>query len=74
MNMKKWIAAAIACSALTLSACGGQSKDAAASPAANTGKVYRVASNAEFAPFEWPKKAILKSNSNTSLGTVSFPL
>ena len=51
MNMKKWIAAAIACSALTLSACGGQSKDAA-SPAANTGKVYRVASNAEFAPFE----------------------
>ena len=52
MNMKKWIAAAIACSALTLSACGGQSKDAAASPAANTGKVYRVASNAEFAPFE----------------------
>lgn len=51
MNMKKWIAAALACSALALSACGGQGKDAAA-PAANPGKVYRVASNAEFAPFE----------------------
>lgn len=51
MNMKKWIAAALACSALALSACGGRGKDAAA-PAANPGKVYRVASNAEFAPFE----------------------
>ncbi|CKL13911.1 Uncharacterised protein [Neisseria meningitidis] len=27
MNMKKWIAAALACSALALSACGGQGKD-----------------------------------------------
>ncbi|MGN6862245.1 basic amino acid ABC transporter substrate-binding protein, partial [Neisseria sp. P0021.S004] len=31
MNMKKWIAAALACSALALSACGGQSKDASSS-------------------------------------------
>lgn len=53
MNMKKWIAAAIACSALTLGACGGQSKDnSAAAPATNPDKVYRVAMNAEFAPFE----------------------
>lgn len=37
MNMKKWIAAALACSALALSACGGQGKDAAA-PAANPAK------------------------------------
>lgn len=26
MNMKKWIAAALACSALALSACGGRGK------------------------------------------------
>ncbi|QEY24261.1 basic amino acid ABC transporter substrate-binding protein [Neisseria animalis] len=52
MNMKKWIAAAVACSALVLGACGGQSKDSAAAPAANPDKVYRVAMNAEFAPFE----------------------
>ncbi|MRN38709.1 basic amino acid ABC transporter substrate-binding protein [Neisseria sp. N95_16] len=54
MNMKKWIAAAIACSALTLGACSGQSKDttAAAPAAADPNKVYRVAMNAEFAPFE----------------------
>ena len=51
MNMKKWISAALACSALALGACGGQSKDAAA-PAAGGEKVYRVAANAEFAPFE----------------------
>ncbi|OSI22023.1 basic amino acid ABC transporter substrate-binding protein [Neisseria dumasiana] len=50
MNMKKWIAAAVACSAFALSACGGQtgeSKQAAAGE-----KVYRIATNAEFAPFE----------------------
>ncbi|PSJ79498.1 basic amino acid ABC transporter substrate-binding protein [Neisseria iguanae] len=54
MNMKKWIAAAITCSALTLGACGGQSKDnaGAAPAAAGPDKVYRVAMNAEFAPFE----------------------
>lgn len=54
MNMKKWIAAAIACSALTLGACGGQSKDSgtAQTSAANADKVYRVGMNAEFAPFE----------------------
>ncbi|WP_373752976.1 basic amino acid ABC transporter substrate-binding protein [Neisseria weixii] len=54
MNMKKWMAAAIACSALTLVACGGQSKDTtgAAPAAADPNKVYRVAMNAEFAPFE----------------------
>ncbi|MDO1510305.1 MULTISPECIES: basic amino acid ABC transporter substrate-binding protein [unclassified Neisseria] len=47
MNMKKWIAAAVACSALALGACGGKGETAA-----NTDKVYRVAMNAEFAPFE----------------------
>ena len=48
MNMKKWLATALACSALALTACGGQSNNASA-PA---DKVYRVGSNAEFAPFE----------------------
>ena len=48
MNMKKWLATALACSALALTACGGQSDNASA-PA---DKVYRVGSNAEFAPFE----------------------
>lgn len=58
MNMKKWMSALIACSALALGACGGQSQEAAAdkaapaAPAAAEGKVYRVAMNAEFAPFE----------------------
>ncbi|WP_373796678.1 basic amino acid ABC transporter substrate-binding protein [Neisseria dentiae] len=51
MNMKKWIAAAIACSALALGACGGQS-GGSASTSAGADKVYRVATNAEFAPFE----------------------
>ena len=41
MNMKKWIAAALACSALALSACDGQSKDASSS-APKADKVYRV--------------------------------
>ena len=48
MNIKKWLATALACSALALTACGGQSNNASA-PA---DKVYRVGSNAEFAPFE----------------------
>ena len=47
MNMKKWLATALACSALALTACGGQSNNASA-PA---DKVYRVGSNAEYAPF-----------------------
>lgn len=51
MNMKKWIAAAIACSVLALGACGGQS-GGSASTGAGADKVYRVATNAEFAPFE----------------------
>lgn len=53
MNMKKWIAAALTCSALTLGACGGQTQSGTgSSAAANPDKVYRVAMNAEFAPFE----------------------
>ena len=55
MNMKKWLALAVACSTLTLGACGGKTETAAGSasaPAAASGKVYRVAMNAEFAPFE----------------------
>lgn len=51
--MKKWLAAAFACSALMLGACGGQSSNTgAAASADNSNKVYRVAMNAEFAPFE----------------------
>ena len=50
MNMKKWIAAALACSTLALSACGGQS--GGTEQAAGSEKTYRVATNAEFAPFE----------------------
>ncbi|MCS4533467.1 basic amino acid ABC transporter substrate-binding protein [Neisseria montereyensis] len=55
MNIKKWMSTAIACSVLALSACGGQSTDnqeATASNGTATEKVYRVATNAEFAPFE----------------------
>ena len=53
MKMKKWLAAAFACSALMLGACGGQSSNTgAAASADNSNKVYRVAMNAEFAPFE----------------------
>ena len=55
MNMKKWLALAVACSSLTLGACGGKTETAAGgassvAPAAD--KVYRVGMNAEFAPFE----------------------
>ncbi|MDO4998433.1 MAG: basic amino acid ABC transporter substrate-binding protein [Neisseria sp.] len=57
MNLKKWLTLAVACSALTLGACGGQktesSASAPASAAAADGKVYRVGMNAEFAPFEF---------------------
>ncbi|WP_274584218.1 basic amino acid ABC transporter substrate-binding protein [Neisseria leonii] len=53
MNMKKWLAGALACSVLFMAGCGGQSASQQASaPAAAEGKVYRVAMNAEFAPFE----------------------
>lgn len=54
MNMKKWLSVALACSVLTLGACGGQKSQetATSAPAAAEGKVYRVGMNAEFAPFE----------------------
>ncbi|MDO5058439.1 MAG: basic amino acid ABC transporter substrate-binding protein [Neisseria sp.] len=57
MNMKKWLSAALACSVLTLGACGGQKaqENAASAPAAES-KVYRVGMNAEFAPFEFLDK------------------
>ncbi|OAM26879.1 MULTISPECIES: basic amino acid ABC transporter substrate-binding protein [Eikenella] len=66
MNMKKWLATALACSAMALSGCGNSGStqqasqpaagsDAAASTASAPaeGKVLRVATNAEFAPFEF---------------------
>ena len=62
MSMKKWLATALACSAL-LTACGGQGQNqsqgqASASAGAQGGeKVYRVAMNAEFAPFEFMDSA-----------------
>ena len=62
MNMKKWLATALACSAIALSGCGNsgstqqasQPADANASGASapSSEKVLRVATNAEFAPFE----------------------
>ena len=59
MNMKKWLSITLACSALSLSACGGKTETAqnkpaegSSAPAAAEGKTYRVAMNAEFAPFE----------------------
>ena len=62
MNMKKWLATALACSAIALSGCGNsgstqqasQPADANASGASAPGseKVLRVVINAEFAPFE----------------------
>ncbi|WP_107687822.1 basic amino acid ABC transporter substrate-binding protein [Neisseria wadsworthii] len=48
MNMKKWLAATLMCSALVLGGCGGQGQ----SGGQKADKVYRVAMNAEFAPFE----------------------
>lgn len=57
MNMKKWLATALACSGLLLAACSGgnqssnTSTDGSASAAA-TDKTYTVGMNAEFAPFE----------------------
>ena len=64
MNMKKWLATALACSAIALSGCGnsGGTQQASQPADANAGasgasapggeKVLRVATNAEFAPFE----------------------
>lgn len=62
MFAQKWLATALSCSVLALSACGGNqgSSTPASSAPANpssasvpaAGKVYRVAMNAEFAPFE----------------------
>ncbi|MGF6148347.1 Putative ABC transporter arginine-binding protein 2 precursor [Kingella potus] len=56
MNIKQWIATAAA--ATLLAACGGQGQSEntaapAASAAPQADKVYRVAANAEFAPFEF---------------------
>ena len=64
--MNKWLAAAVSCVALSLTACGdsnSSNQTAAPAPASDTnststasapasGKVLRVAMNAEFAPFE----------------------
>ncbi|MDO4433818.1 MAG: basic amino acid ABC transporter substrate-binding protein [Alysiella sp.] len=67
MLLNKWFATALSCAAFSLTACGGQNNTAStpaapstpatpasvvASAPATTGKVYRVAMNAEFAPFE----------------------
>lgn len=54
MNMKKWLTAALACSVFALAACGGSNTEKTSAPAqsASSEKVYRVAMNAEFAPFE----------------------
>ncbi|HFC8536982.1 basic amino acid ABC transporter substrate-binding protein [Neisseria bacilliformis] len=57
MNIKQWIATAAA--AALLAACGGQQNQtgnaaASSAPAApQEGKIYRVGTNAEFAPFEF---------------------
>lgn len=53
--MKTWLAAGISCAVLALAGCGGgtSSGGAASAPASGgNGKVFRVAMNAEFAPFE----------------------
>ncbi|MDO4640233.1 MAG: basic amino acid ABC transporter substrate-binding protein [Neisseria sp.] len=53
MSMRKWLGAVCVCSALVLSGCGGQDKEhGGQASAAGSDKVYRVAMNAEFAPFE----------------------
>lgn len=54
MKIKHWLTAALSVAALGLAACGGEKQDAAQSASAqnNGAKVLRVATNAEFAPFE----------------------
>lgn len=60
MNLKKWLAAVLACSAVALSGCGGNSSNQAAAPAEPAAseaapaepKVLHVGMNAEFPPFE----------------------
>lgn len=60
MNIKKWLAAAVAASSMVLTACGGApqqqaTSEAAPTPASTTGEAsrpLRVAMNAEFPPFE----------------------
>lgn len=53
MKMNKWFASALVCSALALAGCGQNAGDPQkASGTTGEGKVYRVAMNAEFAPFE----------------------
>ena len=49
--MKKWIATALACSVFALSACGGQQQESTQNAASE--RLYTVAMNAEFAPFEF---------------------
>ncbi len=59
MNMKKWLSTAVLFSSMALTACGGGSDSKASvenNPAASEAtqeKTYRVAMNAEFAPFEY---------------------
>lgn len=48
---EKWIATALACSVFALSACGGQQQESTQNAASE--RLYTVAMNAEFAPFEF---------------------
>lgn len=58
MSINKWLATVLSCSVFALAACGGQnaapasSASNASAPVAEEGKTFRVATNAEFAPFE----------------------
>lgn len=58
MNLKKWLATALACSTLALTACGGGNQNSTASSGNtadngnNSAKTFVVGTNAEFAPFE----------------------
>lgn len=57
MFLNKWISTLLSCVALTLAACGGQEQQNTGAShtetvQANADKVYRVAMNAEFSPFE----------------------
>lgn len=57
MLLNKWMSVLLSCVALTLTACGGQEQQNGNSAShiettTSTDKVYRVAMNAEFAPFE----------------------
>lgn len=55
MNIKTWLATGLSCAVFALTACGGSadgSTQAQSSSSTGSGKVFRVAMNAEFAPFE----------------------